>query len=176
MHAPLTVSRPELLIDGTEDAFRQCVHRLLAFSARLESVRSGFGKIIGLSGIQYTILITVAHLDEKNGIGVNRIARHLSLSGAFITIETGKLEQKTLITKRQNPDDRRSVLVQVTDKGMALLAELAPTQVQVNDTLFASLSRDDLVMLNQMLPDMVSGADEANAMIDYLSRRAESDC
>ena len=174
MTAPLTVSRPELLREGTDDDFRRCVHNLLAYSARLETVRSGFGELIGLSGIQYTILITVAHLDDNKGIGVNRIARHLSLSGAFITIETGKLEKKGLVTKEQNPDDRRSVLVKVTEKGNAQLAELAPTQVQVNDALFASFSHKDFDRLNKLLLGMVQGAEDAAAMIDYILAKTKN--
>lgn len=174
MAAPLTVSRPELLKDGTDVAFRKCVHKLLAFSVRLETIRSGFGERIGLSGIQYTILITVAHLNDNKGISVKRIARHLALSGAFITIETGKLEKKGLITKKQDPADRRAVLVQVTKKGGALLADLAPVQVKVNDVLFASLSRQDFARLNKMLAGMVQGADEAAAMIAYLSASART--
>ena len=174
MTAPLTVSRSELLKDGNDDAFRQCVHKLLAFSTRLEAIRSGFGELIGLSGIQYTILISVAHLDENNGIGVKRIARHLSLSGAFITIETGRLEKRGLVSKTQNPEDKRSVLVKLTRKGDALLAKLAPAQVEVNDTLFASLSRADFDRLNKMLAGMVRGSDDASAMLTYLSVKAAS--
>jgi DNA-binding MarR family transcriptional regulator len=172
MAAPRTVSRPELLADGTDDAFRKCVHGLLAFSARLETIRSGFGERIGLSGIQYTILITVAHLNDNNGISVKQIGRHLALSGAFITIETGKLEKKGLITKKQDPQDRRAVLVQVTKKGSALLDELAPVQVKVNDILFGSLGRQDFERLNKMLVGLVQGADAAAAMIAYLSASA----
>jgi len=170
MTAPLTVSRPELLKNRTDDDFRQFVHRLLAFSTRLEAIRSGFGERIGLSGIQYTILVTVAHLDEDKGISVKGIAQHLALSGAFITIETGKLEKKGLITKKQDPEDRRSVLVQVTKKGCALLAELAPVQVRVNDVLFGSLRRRDFEQLNKLLAGMVRGAEDAAAMIAYLSQ------
>ncbi|MEM8660204.1 MAG: hypothetical protein AAGF35_04900 [Pseudomonadota bacterium] len=35
---PLTVGRKELLVDGTDNAFREMVHNALAFSVRLESV------------------------------------------------------------------------------------------------------------------------------------------
>ncbi len=173
MTAPLTVSRPELLRNGNDDAFRQLVHGLLAFSTRLQTVRSGLAEMIGLSAIQYTILITAAHLDENNGIGVNRIASHLSLSGAFITVETGKLKKARLVTKKQNPEDRRSVLVQVTHKGNALLAKLAPTQVKVNDALFTSLGKKDFGQLHDMLAGMVRGAEDACAMVAYLSSRAQ---
>ena len=62
------------------------------------------------------------------------------------------------------------MLVQVTKKGCALLAELAPVQVQVNDVLFGSLSRRDFDQLNKLLAGMVRGAEDAAAMIAYLSQ------
>jgi DNA-binding MarR family transcriptional regulator len=96
------------------------------------------------------------------------------LSGAFITIETGRLEKRGLVSKTQNPEDKRSVLVKLTRKGDALLAKLAPAQVEVNDTLFASLSRADFDRLNKMLAGMVRGSDDASAMLTYLSVKAAS--
>ena len=56
---PLTVSRPELLANGTDDGpFRAYLHGMLAFAARLEGVRDRFAALLGLTGIQYTILIS----------------------------------------------------------------------------------------------------------------------
>ena len=100
---PLTVSRPELLMDGSDAQFRQLVHRLLAYASSLEAIRAGLGEMIGLSGVQYTILICIAHLEEGRGVGVKAIADHLSYTGAFVTIETGKLAALGLVEKRQNP-------------------------------------------------------------------------
>src|SRR5580704_9917311 len=88
---PLTVSLSDLVPGGSDNTFRTLVHGLLALGARLESVRSGFGTLIGLSGIQYTILISIGHLEIDSNVSVTRVARHLSLSGAFVTVETGKL-------------------------------------------------------------------------------------
>ncbi len=37
--AALTVARPELLVDGSDDAFRQMIHDALAFASRLQAGR-----------------------------------------------------------------------------------------------------------------------------------------
>src|SRR5215469_16582809 len=97
---PLTVSLSDLVSAGSDNEFRSLVHGLLAMGARLEAVRSGFGALIGLSGIQYTILISVGHLEIDSNVSVTRIARHLRLSGAFVTVETGKLIKLGLLTKQ----------------------------------------------------------------------------
>lgn len=170
---PLTVSRKALLSDGNDLRFRALVHNLLAFSARLQDVRAEFGRCIGLSGIQYTILVSVAHLQGDLGTGVKRIADHLSLSGAFVTMETGKLVDAGLVAKRTNPRDRRRVALTVTKKGWDLLSELAPIQRPVNDALFASLDRKSFEQLLGISAELVQGADEALALIDYLTSPAK---
>ena len=167
-NAPLTASRQELLRDGSDAAFRLLVHRLLGFGALLETIRSGFAEMIGLTGIQYTCLISVRHLQDDRGVGVKRLAEHLSLSGAFVTIETGKLVRQGLLSKRANPEDKRRVLLSVTEKGQGLLAELAPVQRDVNDALFASLSAADADRLSALMSDLLSDARQALALLDYL--------
>ena len=89
--AALTVNASQLLVDGSDLEFRQFVHDALAFSSRLQAVRDGFARLLGLTGIQYTILISIYHLEFEQRVGINTIAAHLHLSGTFVTTETNKL-------------------------------------------------------------------------------------
>jgi len=171
---PLTISRPELKIDGSDREFRSFVHGMLAFSARLEAVRSGFAAIIGLTGIQYTILISVNHLELRGEVSVSMIAGHLHVSGAFVTIETGKLLKAGLLTKRPDPRDRRRVCLSVTRKGFELLKKLAPTQVEVNDTLFAFLDASQFRQFRNMVDAMTACGDRAVSLLDHLARQRAS--
>jgi len=166
---PLTVSRPELLCDGSDADFRALVHDLLAFSARLQAIRASFGALTGLSGVQYTILISIAHLARDRGVGVKAVAEHLSLSGAFVTIETGKLTERGLVCKRPDPEDGRRVRLSVTDKGRRLLADLAPVQQEVNDLLFESLGREDFRRLRRLARGLLEGSARAVALAGYLT-------
>ena len=166
---PLTVTRPELLVNNSDGEFRNLINHLLAFSGLLETIRNGFAEYIGLSGIQYTILVCIAHLDEQHkGVSIKSIANHLALSGAFITIETGKLDGQGLVRKVKNPEDGRGVLVQVTKDGNRLLSKLAPIQQNTNDKLFSSLNKDDFMYLNKLVDSMVIDAQDASALLSYL--------
>jgi len=166
---PLTVTQPDLLSDGTDAQFREMVHTLLAFSVRLEAVRQEFGAHIGLTGVQYTILISIAHMQGQNGIGVNATAQHLALSGAFVTIEVGKLVKLGLLTKRTNPDDRRRVLLQTTEKSDQLLSSLAPLQQEVNDVLFEPLSASQFQTIVPLAKNLLDSSDKALALAHYLT-------
>jgi DNA-binding MarR family transcriptional regulator len=162
MKRNLTVSRPELLAGGSDQCFRQFVHDMLAFAARIQEVRSRLGQVIGLAGQKYTVLIAIAHLqDQDGGVGINEIAQHLHLSGAFVTIETNSLIKAGLVVKRTNPQDRRRVLLTITPKAAKLLDRLTTVQAPVNDALFRCLSAEDFTSLRQTVSQLVETGDEA---------------
>ncbi len=165
----LTVSRPELLTNGSDRQFRSFVHGMLAFAARLEGVRSRFAAQLGLTGIQYTILISIRHLQGDGEVTVGAVADHLHLSGAFVTIETGKLLRMGLITKIQDLRDRRRVCLRVTERGRQLLARLAPVQAPVNDVLFDFLSAEQFRGIAAVIDRVVACGDRAVALLDYLA-------
>ena len=166
----MTVSRTELLANGSDNQFRAFVHGMLAFAARLEAVRDGFAALLGLTGIQYTILISISHLHADGDVTVGAVAEHLHLSGAFVTTETGKLLRLGLITKVQDLNDRRRVRLSVTSLGRDLLSNLAPVQVPVNDVLFDFLTGEQFRALGVMIDRVVDCGDRAISLLDYLSK------
>jgi MarR family transcriptional regulator, organic hydroperoxide resistance regulator len=168
--APLTISKPEMLLSGSDQHFRRLVHSLFAFLARHEAVRSGHGARIGLAGIEYTTLISIRHLDAEEGdVNVNRVAEHLHLSGAFVTTVTNKLLKRGLIHKSVDPVDRRRVKLQVSAKGDALLAELAPMQRQVNDVQFGCLTRAEFLQLLDLVERLIASSEDAVRLQAYLA-------
>ncbi|MGA7485753.1 MAG: MarR family winged helix-turn-helix transcriptional regulator [Xanthobacteraceae bacterium] len=174
--APLTISRPELLIDGSDRHFRRLVHGLFGFLARHEGVRSGHAARIGLVGIEYTVLISIRHLGvEETDVSVNRVAEHLFLSGAFVTTVTNKLLNRGLIHKLPDPNDRRRVRLEVSDKGNALLAELAPVQRQVNDVQFGGLSTAEFLHLLDMTERLIESSNQAIRLQSYFGVRPASE-
>ena len=166
-----TVSKPELLVDGKDAAFRRFIHDFLAFAARLMEVRGGFGESMGLTGTAYSTLISIAHLSGEEGVGVSRIAEHLHLSGAFVTIEVAKLVKAGLVRKRTNAKDRRRVLLTVTPKARQMLDELTRIQAPVNDALFDCLSAAEFEILRDIMARLVPCADHALSLIDFLTEQ-----
>src|SRR5262245_42329459 len=116
---PLTTTRPELLVDGRDRDFRHLVHSLFGFAAHHERIRSGHARMIGLAGVEYTVLISIAHLSQDGDVNVKTVADHLYLSGAFITAVTGRLLEHGLIEKKTDPGDRRRVTLTVSAQGRA---------------------------------------------------------
>lgn len=167
--AALTISRPELLVDGSDAQFRRLVHSLFGFLVRHQTLREGHAAVIGLAGIEYTTLISIRHLSAQGDVHVRAVADHLHLSGAFVTTVTNKLETKGLITKTSHPDDRRRISLVVTAHGAELLERLAPTQQQVNDVQFGTLNAKEFHQLLDMVQRLVDSSDRAIALQRYLA-------
>src|SRR5262245_42030927 len=88
---PLTVLRPELLVDGSDDEFRRLVNALLPFRGLHTAIRNGYAELLGLSGPAYSILLAVRTLGDSGPVNIRTIADQLRLSGSFITAETNLL-------------------------------------------------------------------------------------
>ena len=165
---PLTVSRKELLVDGHDAMFRKLVHDFFAFNARHEAVRAGHARRIGLAGIEYTILISVARLSRGGTVNVKTLADHLHVTTGFIANTTNKLQDMGLIEKTPDPEDRRRILLTITDNGRADLEALAPRQRQVNDVEFGSLNAEDFQQLCRIIEALVDSSEQAVNLQRYL--------
>jgi DNA-binding MarR family transcriptional regulator len=167
--AALTISRPEMLVNGSDQQFRRLVHSLFGFFSRHQTIREGHAAVIGLAGIEYTTLIAIRHLAALGDVHVRAVADHLYLSGAFVTTITNKLMAKGLIEKASHPIDRRRLSLTVTARGAELLEYLAPTQTRVNDVQFDCLGANEFHQLLDMVQRLVDSSDRAIALQRYLA-------
>lgn len=171
---PMTISRSEILVDGSDRAFRHLVHALFGFLARHEAVRAGHGARIGLVGIEYTVLISIGHLSQEGEVSVNRVADHLYLSGAFVTNVTNQLLKRGLIDKTPDPNDRRRVRLEISPRGWNKLAELAPVQRMVNDVQFDCLSAGEFKQLSGMIDRLIDSSNRALRLQAYFAEQASN--
>lgn len=167
----LTVSRPELLVRGSDRDFRRLVHGLFSFLGSHEEIRAGHARHIGLAGIEYTVLISIAHLAQDGPVGVSAIAQHLRLTGAFITTVVQRLQAIGLVDKRTDARDRRRVTLTVTAEGRRRLVTLAPVQRQINDVEFGCLSQAEFTQLLDIIERLIASGEQAVALQRYLASK-----
>lgn len=158
---PLSVTRPELLHDGSDAAFREVIWDLLVVANRLHKFPEAFGRELGITGAQYAVLIATAHIQGTRGTGIRQLADYMHLPAPHITTTVGRLVAAGLLEKQPNPEDRRGVLVSVSAQGQAALRRLAPFQQQVNDALFEGLSREQFEAFARLIETMVGNSRSA---------------
>src|SRR6266571_5077175 len=168
---PRTISRPALLVDGSDGEFRGLIHDLIAYGHRLDACRDAFAAVVGISGVQYEILMLVSRAD---GLSIGEVAERLHRSGAFITIEANKLVERGILEKASDPADGRRVLLKNTSKSLQLLERLAPHQRRINDVLFDCLDAKRFRQLRELAGDLLACGDRAVALLEFLMHEAEA--
>jgi DNA-binding MarR family transcriptional regulator len=137
---PLSISRREMLVDGSDQEFRRLIYRMLITAARLADIRNAIAARVGVSGTQYTMLMSVLHLQGVEGISIGALAGHLEVTGPHVTGEIRKLAALGLVRKVANPSDRRGVLVRLSAEGRRRLLRAFAFVRGVNDRLFAQVT------------------------------------
>lgn len=80
-----------------------------------------------------------------------RLAERLALTPGAVSKLADRLEAKGLIARTPLPDDRRAHHLALTDKGAALVPELASLADANEAEWFGALSRDDRAALDRIL-------------------------
>jgi len=163
---PLSVSNPSLLVDGLDHAFRRLIYDLFALDRYLETGRTRFADRIGVTPSQYSIMMIVAERQQESGVTVRDIATALHAHDSFVALQTGQLARRRILERRQNPVDRRSVLLCLTPLGKQLVEEVAPLVRLGNDIFFQSLDETRLQQLSSVVADLLRDGPTALRALD----------
>ncbi len=139
---PLTITRPELMVDGNDRQLRRLLYDITALAARIEQMRAEFAKRLEVSKPQYNILLHLAQHQGDTGRTVAQVAEALRVTGAHVTKETRLLIDQGLLVKHPNPEDGRSVLLMISPEAGRRITELSKVLRRVNDNLFATLAAE----------------------------------
>ncbi|MEO8517129.1 MAG: MarR family transcriptional regulator [Flavobacterium sp.] len=107
-------------------------------------------KPVDLSAEQYNVLRI---LRGQKGAPANMclIQERMIAKTSNTTRLVDKLLLKELVTREVCPDNRRKMEVQITQKGLNLLAELDPKVIEHEDYFAQKLSLEELEQLNNLL-------------------------
>ncbi|MEX0623532.1 MarR family winged helix-turn-helix transcriptional regulator [Saccharospirillum sp.] len=102
---------------------------------------------LGLTQLQYAALVA---LEEKGPLDQITLGGYTAMDRNTIALVVRKLEERGSVTRVRNPEDRRAIIVTLTEAGAALRAEAETTVRQVQDDIVAPLSeteREHLALL-----------------------------
>lgn len=102
---------------------------LIALRRIIRAVNLRSKRLVKETGLTAPQLVVLRALNQHGSLKPSTLAREVSLSQPTITAILDRLERAELVQRVRNPDDRRAVLAQLTDKGMAT-ATSAPELLQ----------------------------------------------
>jgi len=81
------------------------------------------------SGLTSPQLLIMLEIDKASGVNSSQVAKSVNLSAATVTNILDRLENKNLISRVRNTQDKRKVSLSLTENGKALLLN-APQALQ----------------------------------------------
>lgn len=112
---------------------------------------------LNLSIAQLKSLLFIASKGKTN---FKKIAEALGVTPPNITGIIDRLVEQGLVSRTENPEDRRIMLLQVTDKGQQLLANLRERRVNYMRQVLARMSEEELLILSKGLSALVKAAEK----------------
>jgi DNA-binding MarR family transcriptional regulator len=158
---PLTTTRKALLIGGSDAAFRELIGNLMTMARQLAALRNHLARRLGVSEPEYRVFLAVAQLQGGSGVSVAAVARHLMVSGAFVTMIAQRLVRSGHVEKRPSAVDHRGVLLCLTAKGAQIMVAFADEPKAINDNLFRDIDRAEFATLADLARRIVAGGERA---------------
>jgi MarR family transcriptional regulator, organic hydroperoxide resistance regulator len=170
---PLTTTRAALLVDGSDRVFREMLRDLMTMASQLQELRAGLARQLGVSEPEYRVFLAIAQLQEAKGVSISAVARHLGVSGAFVTMIVQRLVRAGKVQKTPSRIDRRGVLLTLTARGRAAIAAFARYPQMVNDELFGGIDEKEFRLLADIVRRIVAGGERAILLrqVDQLGRQ-----
>ncbi|NDL59689.1 MarR family winged helix-turn-helix transcriptional regulator [Phytoactinopolyspora mesophila] len=121
-------------------------------------VRDPALKRVGLSREPWQVLRLLA---DGNGHAMGEISEVLGLAGATATRVVDSLVQKMLVYRRNDPFDRRRVLIHVAEPGLELLKQVDEAMLEKTESMLAAFEPKERAALVQLLERLTSTSSTA---------------
>jgi len=106
---------------------------------------------LGVSGTQAMVL---NFLGEENCVSSHILGKKLQITSAGMTGILDRLEKMALVERRRHPDDRRAILVCLTNQGLSHANEINTIMVEANNAFLSQLEAEQPKNFKTFLRDI----------------------
>jgi DNA-binding MarR family transcriptional regulator len=121
-----------------------------------------FGRF-GLNRGEVGVLSALRIAGPTNRLSPTRLFKGLMLSSAGITSRLDRLERRGFVKRTRDPNDRRGVLVELTDDGARILEEAVTANTERERELLAGLSVGEIEALAGLLKKLLASLEPSAA-------------
>lgn len=105
-------------------------------------------KVGGLTSSQFAVLEA---LYNKGDLRICEIIEKILTTSGNITVVIKNLEKDELIIKYPDPEDKRSMIISLTDKGRKIMDDIFPKHVENINEIFNILTIEEKLELKKIL-------------------------
>jgi DNA-binding MarR family transcriptional regulator len=137
--------------------------RAMSVLGRLQRVSKHAERSLGnnflkfnLNSGEFDVLATLRRAGSPYMLKPTELYNLLMITSGAMTNRIDTLEKKSLVMRVNDPSDRRTVYVKLTEKGLDLINEAIYDHVQDEEKLLEDLTKDEVEILNDILKKILS--------------------
>ena len=121
-----------------------------------EKMSSWEHAVVKESGLTPAQMHAIEILGRQESLRMKELAQKLGVTTGTLTVMIDRLEQNGLISRRPNENDRRSIVVVLTEKGYQYFKEHHKLHLELTHEITSSLTEDEAGQLYTFLEKLVS--------------------
>ncbi|WP_250228639.1 MarR family winged helix-turn-helix transcriptional regulator [Anaeropeptidivorans aminofermentans] len=124
---------------------------MIAFGRTLQALHKRSSEIFksgGLTTSQFAVLEALYH---KGSMTVNELTKSVLSTSGNMTVVINNLIKSALVTRSINPEDGRSYLISITEKGSEYIKEIFPNHMKDLQEHFKPLSQEEKEQLIRIM-------------------------
>ncbi|MEI8614598.1 MarR family transcriptional regulator [Shewanella sp. PP-He15 brown] len=126
-------------------------HVIIEFYEKLSSWEHA---IVRDKGFSLSQVHTIELLGVHGAMRMKELADKIGVTTGTLTVQIDKMVEAQWVVRRPHETDRRSILVELTEKGQALFLEHDTLHLQLTTDLTAKMSSEERIVLLNLLSRM----------------------
>ena len=137
----------------------QLIQEIVELERQVGRIIGQHAQIIWIdSGLTLTQLRSLFLIAKEGSTNFRKLAKALEVTPSNVTGIVDRLVEQGLVSRTQNPEDRREMTLQATDKGKALVSNLREVGIKHMTHILSVLSLEELSALAQGLSAFIKAA------------------
>jgi len=125
----------------SQRAFLKLLRTLVSTYHRLIELDAHYLRSSGLTQTQFDIIAT---LGNTEGMVMRELSEKTLISKGALTGVVDRLQEKGLVQRKNNPNDRRSTIIALTRKGDGVFVKVFPKHVEALGNHFKTMKRSEM--------------------------------
>ncbi|MFT3732147.1 MAG: MarR family transcriptional regulator [Hyphomicrobium sp.] len=130
------------------------------------TVSQSFARKVEREGVTVAEWVFLRALYDGGHVAPSQLAEGMAMTKGAISKLSDRLLEKSLIERRDNPDDKRAHTLALNQKGRALVPRLAALADENDEEFFSALTLDERRRLAQILRKIVNERELTNVPLD----------
>jgi DNA-binding MarR family transcriptional regulator len=120
-------------------------------AAQIRKAATVFLQKYDLTDVQFNVMMLLHYQGEAEGLTQVELSRMMLVNRANVTALVDRMEKNGLVARNADPHDRRSHVIRMTKRGLALLEKVDPAYMQMVKETVSPLSLKEVDQMIGML-------------------------